>query len=146
MPALFRVALLGAGHIGQTIARLLAHSGDYEVTVVDRSPEALAKLAGEPVSTRVAETADAQALQTALRGQQAVINALPYHLATLAATAARNAGCHYFDLTEDVAATRAIKALAEGAPTAFMPQCGLAPGFIGIVADRKSTRLNSSHG
>ena len=30
--------------------------------------------------------------------------------------------------------TRAIKQLAEGASTVFMPQCGLAPGFIGIVA------------
>ncbi|MCY7314265.1 MAG: saccharopine dehydrogenase family protein [Rubrivivax sp.] len=82
----------------------------------------------------MAETADPQAGAAGLRGQQAVINALPYHLATLAATAAREAGTHYFDLTEDVAATRAIKQMAEGAPTAFMPQCGLAPGFIGIVA------------
>jgi len=129
-----RITLLGAGHIGQTIARLLGHSGDYQVTVVDRSAAALDKLAGEPVATRVAETADPGALLTVLKGQQAVINALPYHLATSAATAAREAGVHYFDLTEDVAATRTIKALADGAPTAFMPQCGLAPGFIGIVA------------
>ncbi len=130
-----RITLLGAGHIGQTIARLLGTSGDYRVTVVDRSAEALAKLAALPgVDTRQADTADAAALLQVLRGQDAVINALPYHLATLAATQAREAGCHYFDLTEDVAATRAIKALAEGAPTAFMPQCGLAPGFIGIVA------------
>jgi len=129
-----RITLLGAGHIGQTIARLLGHSGDYHVTVVDRSAAALDKLAGEPVVTRVAETADPGALLTVLKGQQAVINALPYHLATSAATAAREAGVHYFDLTEDVAATRTIKALADGAPTAFMPQCGLAPGFIGIVA------------
>ena len=129
-----RITLLGAGHIGHTIAHLLSHSGDYEVSVVDRSPQALSKLKGMPLETRVVETADAQALLEALRGQQAVINALPYHLATLAASAAREAGCHYFDLTEDVAATRAIQQLAEGAGTAFMPQCGLAPGFIGIVA------------
>jgi saccharopine dehydrogenase-like NADP-dependent oxidoreductase len=129
-----RITLLGAGHIGQTIARLLGNSGDYEVTVVDRSAEALAKLAGEPARTRQADTADARALLQVLSGQDAVINALPYHLATLAATQAREAGCHYFDLTEDVAATRAIQQLAQGASTAFMPQCGLAPGFIGIVA------------
>jgi saccharopine dehydrogenase-like NADP-dependent oxidoreductase len=128
------VALLGAGHIGQTIARLLAHSGDFRVTVVDRSPAALALLAAEPVVPRLADTSAAPDLLAAFTGQDAVINALPYHLATLAATQAREAGCHYFDLTEDVAATRAIQALAEGASTAFMPQCGLAPGFIGIVA------------
>ncbi len=138
-----RITLLGAGHIGHTIAHLLAHSGDYEVTVVDRSPEALAKLKGLPLSTRTVETGDAKALLGALRGQQAVINALPYHLATLAATAAREAGCHYFDLTEDVAATRAIQRLAEGAPTAFMPQCGLAPGFIGIVAHHLAQGFDS---
>jgi len=46
-------------------------------------------------------------------------------------------------LTEDVAATRAIKALAEGAPTAFMPQCGLAPGFIGIVAHHLAQGFDS---
>ena len=140
-----RITLLGAGHIGQTIARLLGHTGDYQVTVVDRSPAALEKLAGEPVQTRVAETSDPAALMAVLRGQQAVINALPYHLATSAATAARQTGVHYFDLTEDVAATRAIKALAEGASTAFMPQCGLAPGFIGIVAHHLAKSFDTLH-
>ena len=129
-----KITLLGAGHIGQTIARLLGASGDYDVTVVDRSALALQALANDPVTTRQADTADAHALLGVLRGRDAVINALPYHLATLAAGVAREAGCHYFDLTEDVAATRAIKVLAQGASTAFMPQCGLAPGFIGIVA------------
>ena len=129
-----RITLLGAGHIGQTIARLLGASGDYDLTVVDRSAAALQALAKDPVNTQQADTADAHALLGVLRGRDAVINALPYHLATLAAGVAREAGCHYFDLTEDVAATRAIKVLAQGASTAFMPQCGLAPGFIGIVA------------
>jgi saccharopine dehydrogenase-like NADP-dependent oxidoreductase len=133
-----RITLLGAGHIGQTITRLLHGSGDYTVTVVDRSAEALAKIGTDPacagVKTLVAETADAASVLAVLRGQETVVNALPYHLATIAATAAREAGVHYFDLTEDVAATRAIQQLAAGAKTAFMPQCGLAPGFIGIVA------------
>lgn len=140
-----RITLLGAGHIGQTIARWLARSGDYDVTVVDRSAEALDALAGEPVQVLQAETGDAGALLGALRGQHAVVNALPYHLATLAATQAREAGVHYFDLTEDVAATRTIKALAEGAKTAFMPQCGLAPGFIGIVAHHLALGFEQLH-
>ena len=140
-----RLTLLGAGHIGQTIARLLARCGDYEVTVVDRSPEALALLSGEAVRTRVTETSAAPALLQALRGQDAVLNALPYHLATLAAEQALAAGCHYFDLTEDVAATRGIQQLAAGARTAFMPQCGLAPGFIGIVAHHLALGFDSLH-
>ncbi len=138
-----RITLLGAGHIGQTIASLLSATGDYDVTVVDRSAAALAKLAHLPVKTVQAETAEPQSLLRVLRGQEAVINALPYHLATLAATQAREAGCHYFDLTEDVAATRAIKDLAEGAATAFMPQCGLAPGFIGIVAHHLASSFDT---
>jgi saccharopine dehydrogenase-like NADP-dependent oxidoreductase len=139
-----RITLLGAGHIGNTIARLLGDSGDYEVTVVDRAEEALAKIhTGPAVRTVQADTSAGAALLGVLRGQQAVVNALPYHLATLAATAARDAGCHYFDLTEDVAATRAIQALADGAATAFMPQCGLAPGFIGIVAHHLAQKFDS---
>ncbi len=140
-----RITLLGAGHIGQTIARLLGSCGDYEVTVVDRSAEALEHLGGLPVATRAADTSSPAELLAVLRGQEAVVNALPYHLATLAATQAREAGCHYFDLTEDIAATRAIKAMADGASTAFMPQCGLAPGFIGIVAQHLARGFEQLH-
>ncbi len=129
-----RVALLGSGHIGQTIAKLLAGSGDYDVKVVDRDPKALAHVGGDRVETAVLDTNDPAAVRSVLREQDAVINALPYHLAVLAATQALEARCHYFDLTEDVLATREIKHLAEHASTAFMPQCGLAPGFVGIVA------------
>jgi len=141
-----KTVLLGAGHIGQTIAGLLAGSGDYEVTVVDRDAAALARIHPHPaVRTQVADTEDAAALGAVLRGTQAVINALPYHLAVPTAQVALACGTHYFDLTEDVAATRAIKALAEGAKTAFMPQCGLAPGFIGIVAHHLAQGFDSLH-
>ena len=138
-------ALLGAGHIGQTIARLLHNADGYKVTIVDRNADALAKLAGEGMATRVVETADPAALSAALKGQDAVVNALPYHLAVDAARAAVAAGAHYFDLTEDVAATRDIKKIAEGAATVLMPQCGLAPGFIGIVAHHMTRSFDKLH-
>ena len=140
-----RVVLMGAGHIGQTIATLLSGSGDYQVKVVDRSEEALKKLRHLPLEVAQIDTSDAAALRAALKGYDAVINALPYHLATMAAAQALEAGCHYFDLTEDVAATREIMRLAEGAKTAFMPQCGLAPGFIGIVAHHLSKKFSKLH-
>ncbi len=141
-----KIALLGAGHIGQRIAQLLADSGDYEVTAIDRSATALQPLqAAGRVRAQMVDTADARALGAALVGQDAVLNALPYHLATLVATEARAAGCHYFDLTEDVASTRAIQELAVGADTAFMPQCGLAPGFIGIAAHHLAQQLDEVH-
>jgi saccharopine dehydrogenase-like NADP-dependent oxidoreductase len=75
-----------------------------------------------------------RAMEPVLAGHDAVISACPYYLTAHVAKAAKNAGVHYFDLTEDVASTRIVKDLAEGAATAFVPQCGLAPGFISIAA------------
>jgi len=117
----------------------------YQVKVVDRSAQALQALRHLPLEVSVVDTSDASALRACLKGYDAVINALPYHLATVAATQALATGCHYFDLTEDVSATRAIMRLAEGARTAFMPQCGLAPGFIGIVAHHLSQKFSRLH-
>jgi saccharopine dehydrogenase-like NADP-dependent oxidoreductase len=77
---------------------------------------------------------DSLALDQALAGAFAVLSAVPYHAAATIADAAARNGVHYFDLTEDVANTRHVKALAEGSASAFVPQCGLAPGFIAIVA------------
>ncbi|MFN9279277.1 MAG: saccharopine dehydrogenase C-terminal domain-containing protein [Betaproteobacteria bacterium] len=138
-----RVALLGAGHIGQTIARLLHATGDYEVTVLDKNLASLDALAVEGIATSQVNTGDRAALAGRIRGAATVVNALPYHLAITAAEVALACGCHYFDLTEDVAATGAIKKLAHGAKTAFMPQCGLAPGFIGIVAHHLASGFQS---
>jgi saccharopine dehydrogenase-like NADP-dependent oxidoreductase len=55
-------------------------------------------------------------------------------LTTAIAEAARAARTHYLDLTEDVASTRRVTELAAGANTAFIAQCGLAPGFVSIAA------------
>ena len=143
---MMKIALLGAGHIGQTIARLMQHSGDYQVTVFDQSAAALKRAAdASGAATCVVDSDDHAALLAALRGHDTVINALPYHLAVTAASLSHQAGCHYFDLTEDVAATQQIKQLAEGAGTAFMPQCGLAPGFIGIVAHHVAKSFEQVH-
>ncbi len=140
-----RVVLMGAGHIGHTIATLLSGTGDYQVKVVDRNADALRKLQHLPLEVSEVDTSDANAVRAALKGYDAVINALPYHLATMAAAQALEAGCHYFDLTEDVGATREIMRMAQGAKTAFMPQCGLAPGFIGIVAHHLSKKFGHLH-
>ena len=69
-----------------------------------------------------------------MAGCFAVVNCAPYHLTTMVARAAKAAGAHYLDLTEDVAASRIVRELAADATTAFIPQCGLAPGFITIAA------------
>lgn len=137
-----KVALVGAGLIGQSIAHLLRETGDFEVVAFDRDPSALALLDAQGVDTRRVDSADAAALRHALHGFDALVNALPYYLAINVASAAKAAGAHYFDLTEDVRATHAIRAIADGATRAFMPQCGLAPGFVGIVAHDLAKRLD----
>jgi saccharopine dehydrogenase-like NADP-dependent oxidoreductase len=137
-----KVAIVGAGLIGHTIARMLRGTGDYEVAAFDRDPVVLEKLAAQGISTYRVDSADANALKAALNGFDALVNALPYYLAVNVAAAAKAAGVHYFDLTEDVRATHAIRSLADGAAHAFMPQCGLAPGFIGIAAHELAKRFS----
>lgn len=130
-----RVLLAGAGKIGSMIAGLLASSGDYHVTVADRSAGQLESLPqSAALERRVLDLTHPGQLVEALRGQFAVLSAAPYSITSHIARAARQAGVHYLDLTEDVATTRLVKTLAADASTAFIPQCGLAPGFISIVA------------
>jgi saccharopine dehydrogenase-like NADP-dependent oxidoreductase len=129
------VLLIGAGKIGSMIADFLAGSGDYRVTVADRSQAALDKLeTSAPIETAVLDVSDKAALEGLMKGKFAVLSAAPFQVTTKIADAAKATGAHYLDLTEDVASTRHVKKLAEGATTAFIPQCGLAPGFITIVA------------
>ncbi len=130
-----QIVVVGAGKIGATIADLLASTGDYAVTVIDRSEAQLNALeTGGAVKTQALDIEDAAALEAALTGKFAVLSAAPFHLTTRIAEAAAKAGVHYLDLTEDVASTRRVKELAKEAKTTFIPQCGLAPGFISIVA------------
>jgi saccharopine dehydrogenase-like NADP-dependent oxidoreductase len=136
-----KVALVGAGLIGQSIAHLLRETGDFDVVAFDRDARALALLEAQGTPTRVVDCADAIALRNALRGFDVLVNAMPYYLAVHVATAAKAAAVHYFDLTEDVRATHAIRAIADSSSHAFMPQCGLAPGFIGIVAHDLAQRF-----
>ncbi|MBP6546431.1 MAG: saccharopine dehydrogenase NADP-binding domain-containing protein [Phenylobacterium sp.] len=129
-----RIVVIGGGKIGGVIAQMLVESGDYAVTLVDRSPAALQAVILHPrLSTCALDVTDAEALDAALTGAFAVLSAAPFHLTGAVARAAARVGCHYLDLTEDVATTRMVKALAAGAKSAFIPQCGLAPGFISIA-------------
>jgi saccharopine dehydrogenase-like NADP-dependent oxidoreductase len=140
-----RVLLLGAGKIGRMIARLLADSGDYAVTVADNSAAALARVEtrlGTP--TRPVDVESPAQLAAALADCDSVISALSFYHNPRVAEAALAAGVSYFDLTEDVETTRRVRAIGEQARDGqiFMPQCGLAPGFISIVAKHLADRLD----
>jgi saccharopine dehydrogenase-like NADP-dependent oxidoreductase len=58
---------------------------------------------------------------------------MPYNLNLPIARIAHSHGVHYFDLTEDVPTTQAILEMATTAKGVMAPQCGLAPGLIGII-------------
>src|SRR5476651_411619 len=109
------IAIVGAGKIGSMIAELLVSSRDYAVTVIDRSQRQLDRLEAAAVTKVAADIANPDALRKILAGKYAVLSAAPYHATRLIAEAAKAAGAHYLDLTEDVASTRAVKQLAEGA-------------------------------
>ena len=125
--ALERIAVLGLGKVGHLAAELLQASG-FAVTAMDARTVTAAAL---PVTT--IDVADGAVLASALRGHDAVLSCLPYALNRGVADVAQALGIHYFDLTEDVSTTRHIRELAKTAKGLMAPQCGLAPGFIGIV-------------
>jgi saccharopine dehydrogenase-like NADP-dependent oxidoreductase len=128
------VMLVGGGKIGVAIAQFLSQTGDYRLTVADRDEASLARMPSKNVERRHVTIDDPRAFAEEVAGHDVVLSATPYHLTTTVAEAAKRAGAHYLDLTEDVESTRTIKKLADGASTAFIPQCGLAPGFISIAA------------
>jgi saccharopine dehydrogenase-like NADP-dependent oxidoreductase len=133
-----RVLLLGAGKIGRMIARFLVDSGDYEVTVGDANAAALQRIADRiKVTTSQIDASDSKQLTAAMQKCDSVISALYFVFNPLVAQVALETGTSYFDLTEDVATTQAVRQISAKAAEGqiFMPQCGLAPGFISIVAN-----------
>ncbi|MDJ0878140.1 MAG: saccharopine dehydrogenase C-terminal domain-containing protein [Halieaceae bacterium] len=131
-----QIALIGSGKVGATICELLLATGDYDITLLDSAEAQLGRVPDNPrLSKQCLQVADAGVLSEALVGQFAVLSAGPFHITPVVAEAAKAAGVHYLDLTEDIASTRRVWELAEAADSAFIPQCGLAPGFISIVAN-----------
>ena len=142
------IAVIGAGRIGACIAKALAASGHCEVFLVDHSAATLeATPAGHRLHTAVLDVYERPGLDALLGRVRAVISACSFRENRHIAEAALAAGCSYFDLTEDVATTRAIRQLAQAARPGqiFMPQCGLAPGFIGILGHALGQRFEQLH-
>ncbi|NEQ99524.1 MAG: saccharopine dehydrogenase family protein [Cyanothece sp. SIO2G6] len=137
-----RVTILGAGKIGSAIAKLLCLTNDYVVCVGDTDTQALDRLSASlPVTTITVDVTDEEAIAQKLAGEDCVVSACPYWANPGIARAAAKAGVNYFDLTEDVTTTDTVRNIAAktiaattSEPIVFAPQCGLAPGFINILA------------
>ncbi len=144
-----RVLVLGAGKIGSLIACLLNQHGRYEVHLGDitlDAPKHLVEgLCLERVIPCLMDVRHPDAVGTYLSAHRfdAVLSSLPYFCNPTVAGLALTHHLHYFDLTEDVEVTNQIKVLSAGATHAFMPQCGLAPGFISIVAHELMTHFET---
>ncbi len=144
-----RILVLGAGKIGSLVACLLAEHGGYDIHLGDVSlegpkhlVESLGLLRVTPCILDVRHP-DMVGAYLAAHPADAVISSLPYYCNPTVAGLALTHGLHYFDLTEDVEVTRQIRILSAGAPRAFVPQCGLAPGFISIVTHDLMTHFET---
>ncbi len=135
------ILVLGAGKIGALISGLLAESGDYRVQLADSMSGVAADVVSAHNNKQIVafdlDASNKEALTSHVREHKpsAIVSGLPYHCNVAVAEVARSEGLHYFDLTEDVAVTAAVRELAKGAKQVFAPQCGLAPGFISIAAN-----------
>ncbi|MGR3292271.1 MAG: saccharopine dehydrogenase NADP-binding domain-containing protein, partial [Paracoccaceae bacterium] len=122
------IAVLGLGNVGSLAAKLL-HEADFNVTGYDVSVPQRSL----PFEVRNTDVRSPDALARDFGNIDAVLSCLPYSLNIDVARAAHTASIHYFDLTEDVPTTDAIIALSKSSKGLMAPQCGLAPGFVGIV-------------
>ena len=142
------VLLLGAGKIGSAIAQLLAESGDFHVRVADQHDDALARLPKhDAIEATSLNVTDPAALKTAMQGRDSALSAVSFDANPIIAQAALESGVSYFDLTEDVETTRKVRDVAQHAKDGqvFVPQCGLAPGFVSISANDLAKNFDEVH-
>jgi lysine 6-dehydrogenase len=145
-----KMLVLGAGLQGCACAYdLLQQPAVRQVTLADLRPDTLPPfLAGDwkgrlrPVRLDVTDLA---AVQETMRGHAAVMSAIPYYYNGPMARAAVEAGCHFSDLggnTEIVFEQKKLheQALARG--VSVIPDCGLAPGMVNILAAEGIRRLD----
>lgn len=132
--------VIGMGKIGTLIALLLIGSKKYQVEIIDQqfSSNDWQRLNQRypDVKKHTMDVSSESSLIKKLKEikPHALISCLPYFLNQKIALIAKEANCGYFDLTEDVSTTKFIAKLAEGANSFFVPQCGLAPGMVGLIA------------
>lgn len=140
------IFIAGSGGIGEAAALLLREWCDFDVTIIlgDVSESNLHKA----VATVTANSAKTSAVETVLMSKDGTNDAMkaafertdvlldcsPGGQAPRMARFAVEYKFHYANLTEYVAETDEIIALAANAETGFILQTGLAPGFINVKA------------
>jgi len=134
--------VLGGGKQGSACALELARREDVEhviVADVDVSdpPQHLADAVGEKVELRAVDATDEGQVRAAMSGVDAVACALPYYFNVDMTRLAIEAGAHFCDLggnTELVDEQKEMHDAAAAAGVSIVPDCGLAPGMVNVLA------------
>jgi len=141
-----KIFIAGSGGIGEAAALLLREWADFEIELYlgDIAEENLQKakrfVTENSVKTSKVETvlmvsdSASDEMKAAFEACDVLLDCSPGGQAPRMASFAKYFKMHYANLTEYVAETDEIIALAKDADTGFILQTGLAPGFINVLA------------
>ena len=138
-----RMLVLGAGLQGSACAYdLLQNPEVTEVRLadlkVDHLPDFLAPYSGHRLIPTRLDAHDREGVTALMRESNAVMCALPYYLNLEMTRRAVDAGAHFCDLggnTEIVFQQKELEERAKAAGVTVIPDCGLAPGMVNIIAE-----------
>src|SRR5213083_1002277 len=147
-----RMLVLGAGLQGSACAYdLLRQPAVERVTIADLEPERIPAFLEPHVGKRLAllklDVQDGVALRAAMVEHAAVQNAAPYYFNLEVSRAAVDAGVHCADLggnTEIVFQQQKLDAVAKQRNVSVIPDCGLAPGMVNVLAAEGIRRVGDA--
>lgn len=123
-----KLGIIGFGNIGSTIFDLLKdHNKISKISVAD------SRLLDQENFFQF-DFRDNNLLENFIRNQDFIIGSTPFSVNKNISKICKDYNVSYFDLTEDVKTTKFIKKLSIDSNCSFMPQCGLAPGAVNIIA------------
>lgn len=145
-----KMLVLGAGLQGAACAwDLLRNPAVTAVTVadlrVDRLPAFLDAARSPRLHLVQLDVNDHAAVRRVMTGHDAVMSALPYYFNGPMAVLAVECGCHFSDLggnTEIVLEQKKLHGAAQSRGLSIVPDCGLAPGMVNILAAEGIRRLD----
>jgi lysine 6-dehydrogenase len=143
--------VLGAGLQGSACTYDLLQNP--EVTQVrladihfDHLPEFLKPLSGPRLIPTTLDVRDRAAVIAVMRESDAVMSAIPYYFNLALAECAVEAGVHFCDLggnTEIVFQQKALAERAKAKGITIVPDCGVAPGMVNILAEHGIKQLDA---
>ncbi len=147
-----RMLVLGAGLQGSACAYDLLAYTDHDVVLadinVDNLPAFLQPYLGNRLRAMKLDANDRTGIRDAMEGVSAVMSAFPYYFNLGMTVAAVEAGSHFCDLggnTQIVQDQKALHPRAVEKGVSVVPDCGLAPGMVNILAEHGIAQLDEVH-